>query len=378
MKCVLVIATTLLCCAIADAQTHPSDSELARQEALKRLQVEASNLPVLPADSIPQVARLTVVDGMLDCYTSLSPIARESVVTVPGLHGIVRFSVFGPRGTDSSSGYFFRVLDQDLTSPDKEVFTLVSAYAGRFILSRDSESDDWIDSVQLIQDAPPAEGARIMEPPVRLYISHTHQGDATEQKKINLAANSFTELRADHPQEVDQYIRPIARDLQQERALFSVPDNLAWQVLGGKLQADQSILDQIQPLVKKLDADDFPTRSEASEQLKKMGAPVVLALRKLDQTKLSIQQKSEIAAILNEASPLPGKSARSLIDDRQFLIDVLYTDDKALRNAAIRRLATLVGRQIEVDLDATSRENTVAQLRTELVPTTQPAIAPGN
>jgi uncharacterized FlgJ-related protein len=74
--------------------------------------------------------------------------------------------------------------------------------------------------------------------------------------------------------------------------------------------------------------------------------------------------------------PYMATDAKSLADDREFLIDCLYAADPGLRSEVMARLSDLVGRKIEwkvADSD-TARDAEIQALRDQVMrPTTIPA-----
>jgi hypothetical protein len=77
---------------------------------------------------------------------------------------------------------------------------------------------------------------------------------------------------------------------------------------------------------------------------------------------LSAEQKSRIEAFERSFTSV---DVTGMADDREFLLDCLYTDDAALRGAATKRLSKLLDKKIEwkpVDSDA-ARDAEIQKLR---------------
>lgn len=372
-----VLAFVLLFASSAIAQTMPADAEAERKSEKARIEAEVATLPVLRIDSIEQAVKLSVESEMLDARTSLKPQERESLLIIPDVNGVVRLTLFGPKPAEFGGGDFFDFLQRDLTNPVLgQVYTRVASYAGRVSITQDSENGDWFTSVQLIQDAPPQPDQPLNELPVRLYIHRYHFEDKVPPKRFTLAAASFLLLRMSHIPEVDQYLRPVLRDLHQERNLLAIPDSVAWLALRFAAPQDPQMLAKVTPLVAQLDSPNFQDRRAAAEQLMAVGETVLVTLTSLDKSKLSAQQQSEIAAIVEELSPLSQDELRILADNKSFLIDVLYTGDPQLRKAAIDRLSKLTERPIELPAATNRRDHdqAIARLRDQfLPPSTQPA-----
>ncbi|HVT87967.1 MAG TPA: hypothetical protein VHD56_03870 [Tepidisphaeraceae bacterium] len=348
-------------------QTQPSAFEIERLSELKRVEAEASTLAVVREDSLSKIVKIVVENDMLDAQTTLPQRDDEVRIELPDVKGVTRMKFFGRRGPDDTRGPFFQVINYNMTDPNiGQAYIHLAAYAGRFALSRDSESEQGTRSVQLIQDAPPnpIDPPATPELPVRLIVSNENP-----HLRIRLAATDFISLRAQHPDEIDQYVRPIARELHQERTMFALPRSLGWQIVGMDYTPDEVTAARILKIITRLDADDFHERQQAVEELKRFGPLAQLSLARLDTSKFTLQQKSEISALIEESSHLPAEELRPLASNRNLLVDLLYTDDPELRRLVIERLNVVTGRKIAIDeLD----DKTIDQLRREVIPATQP------
>lgn len=377
MRYRFVLAVVLVLALHATGQTLPADAELERKSEKARIEAEVAALPVVRVDSIEQAVKLSVESEMLDARTSIKPTDRESAVIIPDVNGVARLTLFGPKPVEMGGGDFFDFLLRDLTNPvTGQVYTRVSSYAARVSLTRDSENGDWFTSVQLIQDPPPQPDAPLNEPPVRLYIHRYHFEDRFPARRFTLTAPSFLMLRLNHIPEIDLYLRPVLRDLQQERNLLAVPEAIAWVALDFAAMPDPALLAKVTPLVAQLDSPNFQIRRAAAEALFKMGGQILVTLTSMDRARLSPQQRSEIAAVIEDLSPLAHDDLRKLSENRSFLFDVLYTEDPRLRRAAAERISKLSNQVIDLPSFANRREQDlwIARLRDQLLPpSTQPA-----
>lgn len=346
---------------------------------LIELEMEVAPLPKVKADSIEQVVKFDVEEGMLAVRSGL-PSANDRVrVIVPGLSGVTRLTLLGPQDDPEIAGRNFEYLHRDLTNRSAgHVYTHVSAVAGLVNLSRDAETGTFLSSVQYTQDPPPLPGAMAAEEPVRLRMQITHFEDPERNLTAAVSAQSFVELRRQHPREVDTYLRPIIRSMGQEGRVFGAKPEVAWQVLGSRYTPDPKLIERLSTILARLDADDFRQREAAAAELKQLGVPASIALMKMDRSKLSLQQNSGIDEFLAEFAPLGEEDSRRLSGDVSFLLDVLYSEDAALRQLALDQLQRVLGRPIAFDLSAEpeARTQAIAKLRVELAPATQPATKP--
>jgi hypothetical protein len=375
-----VLALLLAVPPLAAQTTQPLTAEQERQQSIRQLEAETANLPAVQV-SASQIVQLGVENGMLIAGTKLPPNPREARLIVPQLSGVIRMKWFGARLPDSAAAVRtgeqdFQFLQQDLSDPAQgHVITMVSAVAGRVLISRDAEDDFSISSVQLVQDPPPAPGIIPDQDFVRFLVNKTGLADKSTDISIKVTAKTFMQLRLEHHLELDQYLRPIVRPLGQERSVFAVPLSIAWQSLGANFPADQELRKRVDAIVARLGADDFRQREGSLDELKSLGQPGVLVLLKMDRSRMSLQQSAEIDSFLATSAPLVASSSQQLAQDPNFLLDVLYSDDANLRAAAIQQLRERTGKSIELDpkLTADAREQAIAKLRATLVPATQPA-----
>jgi hypothetical protein len=185
---------------------------------------------------------------------------------------------------------------------------------------------------------------------------------------IKLAADNFVELRRKHPREVNLYLRPIFRTLDQESTIFGVDSKAAWQVLADSWKPDAALSAKVDALVKQMGADSYQDRQSAQEQLQKLGQPAAMYLMRAARTGWSDEQSTEVDAFLAPYRPLSAEEAARRHDDADFLLDCLYVDDQPLRAAAVARLREMTKLPIEFDLsvDGEARAEAIQKLWDQL------------
>jgi hypothetical protein len=376
MGAVIAIFLTLGPSLAAQVDLPPTE-EQERAAYIAQLEAELSQLPKITPTSVVQIVTFGLDHNMLSLRTQLvQPPDSPVHLVAPALRGYARLTLLGPQDDPALQGRNFSYQQHDLTRPDAMEITTISAIAGQLIVARDGERKDLHWSIQYVQDPAPAPGSLPETDPVRFLVHRTDESNEKNNLDLKLSAADFAQLRKRHAAELDAFLRPILRDFKQEGALFGVPSHVAWQVLGAEFSADPKLQERIRQIVARLDADNFREREKAAEDLKLLGQPAALALGKLDRSSLTLSQTSAIDAFLAEFAPLPSDQLSGLSRDKAFLLDVLFNDDAALRELAIKQLGKIAGRSIELkpDLDATARADEIARLRAELVPTTQPAL----
>jgi hypothetical protein len=168
---------------------------------------------------------------------------------------------------------------------------------------------------------------------------------------VHMQAESFAELRRQHPLEIETYLRPILREIHQEAALAPEPLE-AWQVLADDWPVDNNLADKVKAQLPDLDNNDFRVRSKAAEQLYHLGRDGAVYMLHMDRKGLSPEQKKCLDEVVARFNPLPEPRANKLHDDLHFLADCLNCDDALVRKLALSRLCKLTGREIEFDLEA--------------------------
>jgi hypothetical protein len=218
------------------------------------------------------------------------------------------------------------------------------------------------------------------------YVSLIQQDTAPDEKKLprgvslrvmlgdipgqsaadTFEAESFVQLREKNWNEVEQYLRPILRELRLT-SLLSVDPKLAWQVFAAEWDPEPKIVKQLEDVLPALNAEDFKERRNATQKLKELGDPVVPAILKLDRQKLTPEQNTALDSVL--ASLLkPQAELTKLRNDPNFLVDCLYSSDPQIVRAALRRINQLLNKEEKLDASASpdQRSQTAEALRRDL------------
>jgi hypothetical protein len=188
----------------------------------------------------------------------------------------------------------------------------------------------------------------------------------TSQTNIQYLAPDFATLRRQHPKEIDQYLRPLLRQLQMESVLAADP-MIAWQVFAEDLKPDQATLKAVEALLPALDSDSFQDRDRALQALQQKGLAVAIAITHLDRGKLSDQQNMLLDTAMAAFQPQRGADLSKWRSDQDFLLDCLYTEDPAIRTAALDALQKKLARPVKFDVtaDFEARRSAIDALRSE-------------
>jgi hypothetical protein len=346
---VLAIATAALAeDAPPTSQEAPTLAQLKAKSEMEKL-AEVATLPIIKAKSIADVMQLSLNNKDLKVTTSLAPTSGEgAIVRTPDLPGVNQVTVMrlGNDPTRADAPISLDFTNLDYSAPDVvSVKTMVSSQVSRLDVSQFVERvDDETQTVQLIQNDTPGEG----EPRIFLHVQNT----AKPPVNLHIPADNLVALRRAHPAETAKYIDPMFRLLHQDGLLSHVDPRLAWQVFASSYVASSDLQSAVKAVVAKLDADSFQDRETASQELQKLGQPAALVLMRMDRKQLSDEQTGRIDAFLATFNVVPEAEVARLHQDRDFLLDCLYSEDEAIRTQALAELRKLTGQPIEFNLSA--------------------------
>jgi hypothetical protein len=203
---------------------------------------------------------------------------------------------------------------------------------------------------------------------------------------ISVQEPDFATLLRNHPNEVETYVRPLMRQLGQEH-MFAPDWRMAWQVLADYWQPDDGVGKQVASVLPGLDDADFRRREQAVAELVQLDRAAAVVLRRMNRTGLSAEQNRLVDLTLAPYHQLSPREASRLRNDKNFLLDCLYSDDAAVRKAAIAQLRKVTARTdlaYEPEAPLADRAAAASKLRRELsgkrpaeTPGTQPATKPG-
>ena len=203
---------------------------------------------------------------------------------------------------------------------------------------------------------------------VQLIIVQTRAAGAAPDQ-INLEGAYFFSFIREHPIEVEQHLRPLFREFGQE-AVFAPDAMTAWQVFSNLWQPDPAVAKQVQALLPALNAEDYHTRNAAQGRLQQLGREGAAVMIHLDRSRLTPEQNARIDRALVPFAQLPAREAARLRCDPAFLLDCLYSDNLALREASLIQLRRTIRPDLPFDVNAPAeaREAAVQTLRSQLIP----------
>ena len=180
----------------------------------------------------------------------------------------------------------------------------------------------------------------------------THLTISWGQEKPSLvcSADSMVEILQQHPVEVCQYLSPLLLRLTGRDLLAPGPADIYSAF--AEIPADASVAKAVADLLVQMGADAFDKRETASAELAKLGTPGILAVLRLDRSKLSQEQKTRCDQFLRTGKTLDFGAPAEALHNVYFLLDAMNDADIRVREAAKTGLEKLQGHGVDIDVSA--------------------------
>ncbi len=330
------------------------------------------HMPVLDKHRVEDILRVRVQNNCLVIRTPLSNTAENAFMQahLDGITGTALVLVQRKNG-DQAAGevepFSFTLSITDYTTP-KQTTSLVinSAYEqNQFSISRSLQfTDGRFNQVILTQQhSPQSSGGGLL----RLIVTDAKVAGAAPTQ-LNFEAPDFFSFLREHPQEANQYLRPLLREVGQE-SVFAPEPMVAWQIFSDLWTPDPQVTKKVQHLLPRLDDENYRIRINALWKLHNLGTDGAAVMVHMDRTRLSPEQNMLIDRALVQYAQLPARDAARLRSDPAFLLDCLYSEDITIRRAALSRLNKIAKGNLPFDVtaDAVTRARAVALLRQQLL-----------
>lgn len=265
----------------------------------------------------------------------------------------------------------FSFVNYELPNPDELVNVTVQSFGTRLQITRMTRNGiHGYRQMSLTQQrtAEGPDGAAPGQSPVQLSVVEFGDiGAGGNARSFTIQAADFQALLREHGPEVDQYLRPVFRQMGQQ-AVLAPNGRVAWQVLADHWRPDPELARKAEQLLPALNEVDFHAREKALADLQAMGMRGAAVLTHMDRSGLTPEQNLLIDQTLAPYSQLSPADANRLRRDTDFLTDCLYLADRDTRAAALDRLKQITGKDLSFDLDVPEdrRSGAVAALRKQL------------
>jgi hypothetical protein len=356
----------------APANQSTSNLELERQAEEAETIKQLIACPVIGPVKMGDVVILGIEQGHLTLNTRLPPTGVQSRLDIPGLDGICSLTSRQAGGHGASNAPYppdffllswFRFDEANL----KDSAITVEALPTSVQISWMGENDDSVSQISLVDQVSPV-GPAGSPAQANIYLQVNLPGKSGEANhQIQFKARDFVTLRREHPDEVEQYMRPIFRALHADTALLPPDTILAWQVFSADARPDPNLAGKVRKLVDRMDADDYKDRDAAVKDVEKIGPAAGLELARMDRSKLSPEQASRVDGLLKEFNPVSEEAARRLGSDQAFLLNCLQDTDAFIARAALAHLQKISpGTSFDFALQGQSRRDAIEEIRKQL------------
>lgn len=349
-----------------------ADDGLNAWQAQKRtFEKLVEHMPLLDKHRIEDVLRVRVENNCLVVHTPLPNTVENQYMRVKldGIGGTALVLVQRKEGEKPASAETeplnFTLSITDYTVPRRTTSLAITYQPNLFNLSRSIQlTDGRFNQVSLTQQrGPQSNGGGLLQ----LMVTDAKVSGAAPTQ-LNFESPDFFTFLREHPQEANQYLRPLLRDVGQEE-VFAPNERVAWQVFSALWTPDAKTARKVRDLLPSLNDANYRVRNEATLKLQELGSDGAAVMVHLDRTKLTPEQNTLIDRALVRYAQLPTRQAERMRSDPAFLLDCLYSADATIRRAALQRLSTIAKAPIpfDVNADAVTRARAVAVLRQQLL-----------
>jgi len=360
----LRVFVAIFCLSALGAATQPDSVKPgdivaeAQAEIRQRLGAQWAPFAEVPAKDLTDIVRLGMKN---DWLVASSPVYGGSSVNnrvaISDVNGVGDLRLTASR---FPGAYYIFFEFHDFSQPGlvERQISLLSAPVTLQLDQDDVFSDSSSMTVSLEETVDP--GA---EAPITLRVQHPNSNEA-------FLGTSLSDLRRKYPDEFERYLRPLMRNFEAEPVGFRVDDKTAWQVLSDTWRAPADLPGKVEAIVGQLNADDYVSRAAAQKELDQMGEPAALYLMSSTRADLSPEQTARLAKFLASYRPLSDGQVGRFRSDVNFLLDCLYSDDSAVRGAALGHLHALTGHELQMETDepAEGRIASIRRLRDQIAP----------
>ncbi|HEX2972808.1 MAG TPA: hypothetical protein VHP11_10775, partial [Tepidisphaeraceae bacterium] len=181
---------------------------------------------------------------------------------------------------------------------------------------------------------------------VELEMYLQSNGEMTQQV-LDTRGSSLEAIRAEHQLEVDELLSPILQKLAQKNVLGLGAGDV-YRLFDG-IRPDPTVMQRLEKLLPRLDSDSVRERQAATEELKKLGRPGVLAAMRQDVSTLSPEQRSRLERFIVSHRRLEMANVEQARKDLNLVMACFEDEDSAVRVQAKRVAESLLGYAVAFD-----------------------------
>ena len=199
---------------------------------------------------------------------------------------------------------------------------------------------------------------------------------------LTIAAPTLRELMRQHPLQVRQFLPMILLRMTGHDLLEPGPADV-YSVFTD-ISADPATAKAVADLLGQMNSDSPDKRDTASAELGKLGTPGILAVLRLDRSKLSQEQKTRCDQFVAAGRMRDFDDPADALRDASFLLEAMNNADVRVREAARKAMEKLRGHPLDIDVsqqsDVPARLAALEKIRSDYQamqapksPATQPA-----
>jgi len=367
-KALPVILLCIAATVAGGAAANNPELDKRREQLRKGMEQQWRNLTELPGPRrISDLFKVRFDGGRVVLLTDIQPAAGRNVVKVriEGRDGWCIVNIQGNARKDQPP-LIFSLSITDFSDPDAaQVNINLSYHMGTLAVSRYHQVLNGYRNISFTWGANVVDGSGVMGTGVQLVVN---MGDNAAPARLNVqrTAPDLMTLRRNYPRDVNQYLRPLLRELGME-SLLAADLATAYHVFAADLKPDPAVQDKLARLLPALDDDSYAKQQDALKQIGQLGLAGAVAIAHLDRSRLSAQQNVLLDAAV--AAFVPAQAApRAMKSDLDFVLDCLYLTDPTICAAALREFQRMTGRPVDFDLSAQAEQRAAAvdRLRAEL------------
>lgn len=365
-----LLAPALAAAPASQPATHPATTQEAKAAERTDIIKRVGDIPTIGPYDPSQVLRIRIENNRLVVGSPLESFDGERLVKFrhPDDSATIDFHPMGASPAPDQPR-FIQMYRYDFRDPNYVfLHTSVLSHPGYAQVSGSWQLLEGMRDVSVIdQEEKLDDSGGKVDAAITLRVQGLDD-DGNVTHKVELTAPDLKTLQREHPAEVNEYLRPVLRELDAESVL-DVDPTIAWQVFAADARPDPEAAVKVQKLLPQLDAAGFAEREQAAETLKNLGPAGAVVLLQLDRSKLSAEQASRLDEILAPYQQLDRLQAQRLGEDPAFLLSAMDSTDPELRRVASARLTKTVGGAIAFDPASApeARHASVEALRKKLV-----------
>jgi hypothetical protein len=188
----------------------------------------------------------------------------------------------------------------------------------------------------------------------------------TGQRARAQNVRSVYQLRREQSQAVREQLKPLLAVFEADHLL--APGATDFYRAFESIPADPQVRQEVEDLVPRLETEPFELREDAMDELNALGPAGVLAILRMDRSRLGPEAQRRLQVHLARHTHWPEEPPADALKNTDFLLEALAFPDPAVREAAAGQLQRLTGHAIDGALLENPTPEAIERLRQTLPP----------